>query len=132
MLMFTVLLACTPKTASVAPAEASSYRLDSAGLEALGQPIEGGLCSTHTFAEPLVLDGCIAAGPFRGDVYPEQSGSAEFETPAEALAACSAEPTCMGVSTDFNQGMPWQLALAGSRPQLNSSSYGCFFMLDCR
>ena len=133
MLAFMVLLSCATKAPPVQPAtEAPRHRLDGASLDELGQPSMDGFCSENVLEEPLVLDGCLAVGPFRGDIYPAPLDSEEFETPADALVACGAEPTCMGVSALFSQGMPWHLALQGSRHQLNNSSYGCFFVLDCR
>ena len=48
-----------------------------------------------------------------------------------ALAACAADPHCMGVSTPWYNGAPWAVVQSSQPFVPNAASYGCTFVLSC-
>ncbi len=110
-----------------APAEGGPGRLDVAALDALQRPAQSA-CTED--AEGLELPGgCRALGPFPGEL--PQPGGPEVEDLAAALRACAEDPGCPGVSSPWYIGAPWRAGTA-ARFEVNTDSYGCTFVLDCR
>ncbi|MCA9560105.1 MAG: hypothetical protein KC583_16270 [Myxococcales bacterium] len=134
-----LLMACTPAMAAEPgsqpttqpasqPAAPQAGRLSAEQIEALGAPPEGP-CSGRPLDLALPAKACVARGPFPGEIKGGKKGEgAELK---QALAACAADPTCVGISTHWYTGVPWTPISGDARVAVDKASYGCAVVLDC-
>jgi len=67
-------------------------------------------------------------GPYPGIIEGQHGPDG---TLSDALAACGADPDCIGVSTKWYAGSPW-FAVTGARTfATDTASYGCTMVLAC-
>lgn len=104
-------------------------RMTAEEIEALPE-IEDSICREYTSDSTLALNQCSFLGPFQGEITPPAGSDKRFEL-KDALLACEADITCMGVSTDWYTGSTWFTAHAGSPFSPDDSSYGCSFIINC-
>lgn len=137
--MLILLMACTPALAAEPgsqpttqptsqPAAPPAGRLSAEVLKALGAPPEGP-CAGRPLDLTLPAKACVARGPYPGEIKGGKKG--EAVDLKQALAACAADATCVGVSTIWYTGAPWTPVSGEARVAVDKNAYGCAVVLDC-
>jgi hypothetical protein len=117
-----------PASADPEPTRGNS-RLDAGKLDALGEP-QDSPCRAHAVEAGLERGGCKIVGPYPGVI--EGTKGTESEAYAAALDACVAADDCIGVSSDWYTGSAWYPVLGATSFAVDTNSYGCTLILDCR
>lgn len=121
--------AAAPSAQPTAKAPAPSARLTPAQVKALGDVPEGP-CSAKPLDLALPVEGCVARGPYPGEIKGGTKGKAHDDVKA-ALAACATDPACVGVSTHWYIGAPWTPMTGDAQVAVDKASYGCAVVIDC-
>jgi hypothetical protein len=118
-------------TLAPAPSKApqASKRLTAAEVTALGESPKS-LCSSDDNVGGQTVAGCVVVGPFPGQIANGSNGK-KHALLADALAECGADPTCVGVTSEWYSGFPWKTASGAARPAVSDDSYACLYVLSC-
>ena len=93
-------------------------------------PVEDSICRAFATPKPRTIKQCRFIGPFQGEL--ETGGkSALFDRLEDAMGACAADVSCMGVSSDWYTGAPWFPVGTSTAFTPDENSYGCSFVIHC-
>lgn len=103
-------------------------RLTAPEIDALGSPVQSP-CSNNKLPPDTKAETCAVRGPYQGIITGQQGPDRSL---SDALAACGADPSCLGVSSVWYSQSPWFTVTKASSFAVDTASYGCTMVLDCR
>jgi hypothetical protein len=103
-------------------------RLTVPEIDALGAPVQSP-CSNNRLPPDTKAGTCAVRGPYQGIITGKQGTEGSL---SDALAACGADPSCLGVSSVWYTQSPWFAVTQASSFEVDTASYGCTMVLDCR
>lgn len=121
-----------PTSAPPAPpatvVSAPGGRLTGAQLDRLGEPADSS-CHAQKVEADVKAGPCAVLGPYPGEIREGKAGPTTAGH-AAALAACAADPACIGVSSHWYIGGEW-FPVTGGQFRQEPDSYGCTLLLRC-
>jgi len=93
-------------------------------------PVTDSSCRAYTMPEAFKVGDCSVVGPYLGELQGETVGP-EIETAQAALVACEQDPACMGVTSTWYVGAPWNTVSRAVPFVIDDNSYGCTLLLRC-
>lgn len=103
-------------------------RLTASEIDALGSPVQSP-CSNNQLLLDTEAKTCTVRGPYQGIITGKRGIEGSL---SDALTACRADPSCLGVSSIWYTQSPWFTVTQASSFAVDTASYGCTMVLDCR